>query len=350
MDSARCDIEVLIPTFQRAELLRRAIKSVQAQTYSALSICVYDNASTDETQAMVAQLALEDPRIKYFRHDENVGAIGNFNFALSKVTAPYFAFLSDDDVLFPDWILEAVSLLNSHSNIACWGGNTLQVDDSTGRVRRGAGWLYRSENVVYSPFEACARICGGNHMEFQGLVFRTAMVRESGVRFHDDVGLADVDFELAIAGRYGVGMSSNLSAAMSIHVGSASSGARPFSLYWPAMEIIGQRLLSSTALSEDQKRRCTNAWEMTVILLLVNYAPLWVENHKATEFSFIAGILKERYPNKCISFFCRVILGLYSLPLPTPYFAWLLLKLIHFFVRPMAYVSRFLPMFRRKGS
>ena len=342
-----CDVEVLIPTFQRAELLRRAIKSVRAQTYSTLSICVYDNASTDETQVVVAQLALEDPRIKYFRHDENVGAIGNFNFALSKVTATYFAFLSDDDVLFPDCILDAVSSLNTHADIAYWGGNTLQVDDSTGRVRRGAGWLYTSGKVVYSPFEACARICGGNHMEFQGLVFRTAMVRESGVRFNGDVGLADVDFELALASRYSVGMSSNVSAAMSVHAGSASSGARPFALYWPAMEIIGKRLISSTALSADQKRRCANEWEKTVIFLLVNYAPLWVKNHKAMEYSTIARILREHYPDNFISVVCRKILGLYSLPSPTPFLAWLLLKLIHFFVRPMAYVSRLLPMTKR---
>lgn len=347
MDRALFDVEVLIPTFQRVELLRRAIKSVQAQTYSALSICVYDNASTDETQAVVSQLALQDPRIKYFRHHENTGVIGNFNFALSRVTAPYFAFLSDDDVLLPDWIFEAVRLLNTHSNIACWGGNTLQVDDLTGRVRRGAGWLYTSGNVVYSPIEACLRICCGNHMEFQGLVFRTSMVRESGVRFNGNVGLADVDFELALASRFSVGISSNVSAVMSVHAGSASSGVKAFTLYWPAMAIIGERLLSSTTLGDNQIRRCNKEWEKTVIFLLVNYAPLWVENHKSTEYSTIARILEECYPNNFISFVCRRILGLYSLPMPTPFLAWLLLKLIHFLVRPMAYVSRFLPMSRR---
>lgn len=347
MDRVVCDVEVLIPTFQRAELLRRAINSVQAQTYSGLRICVYDNASTDETEAIVAQLALEDPRITYFRHDVNIGVTANFNFALSRVTSPYFAFLSDDDVLLPDCILDAVGSLSIHSDVVCWGGNTLQVNSLTGRLKRGAGWLFWPREVIYSPFKACARICSGNHMEFQGLVFRTSMVRESGVHFNSDVGLADVDFELALASRYSAGTSTKISAVLSVHEGSISSGVRPFTLYWPAMEIIGRRLISSTALTDKQKLRCIKKWDKTVIFLLVNYAPLWVKNEKSFKYSNIVQILKVNYPTYFLSFVCQIIINLYSGPPFVRSLAWLTFKLIHFALRPLAYINHLLPMTRR---
>ncbi len=344
MDRALSNVEVLIPTFQRAQLLLRAIKSVQNQTYPALKICVYDNASTDETQAVVSQLAHEDPRIRYYRNAKNLGTIGNFNLALSKVKEPYFSFLSDDDELLPDCISDAVRMLNDHTDTVYWGGNIVKVDSATGRINRGSGWLYCSQNVIYSPVEACARICSGDHMEFPGLVFRTRMVKDAKISFNDSVGLADVDFELALASQYSVGMSSNLSAKMSVHAGSASSGVRPLELYWPAMKVIGERISYSEVLSEIEKRRCAREWKKTVIFLLVNYAPLWVENHKVTDYTTLSGILQEYCPDSFLSFACQKILGLYSCSRPTAFLGWILLKLLHFAARPKAYNNIFLPM------
>ena len=70
-------ITTIIPTYQRPKLLRRAIKSVLNQTYPHFQVCVYDNASGDETEAIVQEFIAKDSRIQYFRQEKNWG--GAFN-------------------------------------------------------------------------------------------------------------------------------------------------------------------------------------------------------------------------------------------------------------------------------
>lgn len=90
-------ITIAIPTFNRASLLGQTIDSVLKQSYGNLEIIVSDNCSTDNTGEVVA--AYGDKRIAYFRQDENLGMVGNWNFCLQHSTGEYFLLLSDDDLL-----------------------------------------------------------------------------------------------------------------------------------------------------------------------------------------------------------------------------------------------------------
>jgi glycosyltransferase involved in cell wall biosynthesis len=85
-------ITVIIPTFRRPKLLRRAILSVLNQTFSAFQVCVYDDASNDNTQKVVTELAEADSRIKYYCHEQNIGVVENFNYGLKEVNTPFFRF------------------------------------------------------------------------------------------------------------------------------------------------------------------------------------------------------------------------------------------------------------------
>jgi GT2 family glycosyltransferase len=64
-------VSAVIPTHNRADLLARAIRSVQRQTFPQLEIIVVDDASQDNTSAVVESFG--DPRIRYIRHDTNRG-------------------------------------------------------------------------------------------------------------------------------------------------------------------------------------------------------------------------------------------------------------------------------------
>jgi glycosyltransferase involved in cell wall biosynthesis len=94
-------ITTIIPTYRRPAMLRRAIKSVLDQTYPNFKVCVYDNASGDETAEVVAEFAREDTRVQYHCHKENIGAVKNFCYGLNEIDTPYYSILSDDDVLLP---------------------------------------------------------------------------------------------------------------------------------------------------------------------------------------------------------------------------------------------------------
>jgi len=66
-------ITTIIPTYQRPKLLRRAIKSGLNQNYPHFQVCVYDNASGDETETVVREFTAKDSRIQYFRQEKNKG-------------------------------------------------------------------------------------------------------------------------------------------------------------------------------------------------------------------------------------------------------------------------------------
>jgi glycosyltransferase involved in cell wall biosynthesis len=101
-------ITTIIPTYRRPRLLRRALLSALQQTYPLFQVHVYDNASGDDTKEVVSEWMKKDSRVKYHCHSTNVGMIANYEFALKQVKTPYFHLLSDDDVIFPWFLEEAV--------------------------------------------------------------------------------------------------------------------------------------------------------------------------------------------------------------------------------------------------
>lgn len=100
-----------LPTFQRPGMLRRTLASVMAQTHPHMTVLVADDASGDETEQVVREAMAKDPRIRYHRHPENVGAVANFQFIIDQADAPYFLWLSDDDVLEPDFARRLIAEL-----------------------------------------------------------------------------------------------------------------------------------------------------------------------------------------------------------------------------------------------
>lgn len=89
-------ISVLIGTYNRADLLPRAINSVLRQHYDNLEVIVVDDASTDSTPEVVQ--ALGDSRVRYFRHKENKGIAAVSNTAFKHCKGEFIALLGDDDV------------------------------------------------------------------------------------------------------------------------------------------------------------------------------------------------------------------------------------------------------------
>ncbi len=93
-------VSIIITTFNRAAMLRDALDGALKQVYENLEIIVSDNSSKDNTEEVVRQYMQKDGRIKYFRNDRNLGAIGNHDIALKKyASGDWVVFVSDDDFL-----------------------------------------------------------------------------------------------------------------------------------------------------------------------------------------------------------------------------------------------------------
>jgi len=92
-------VSVIIPTYNRADLIKRAMDSVFAQTYSNLEIIVVDNASLDNTAEVVSSFS--DKRLKFIRHDVNKGPAASRNTGLKNSHGDYITFLDSDDEWIP---------------------------------------------------------------------------------------------------------------------------------------------------------------------------------------------------------------------------------------------------------
>jgi glycosyltransferase involved in cell wall biosynthesis len=115
MNSRSPTVSVCIPTFNRAGMLREAIASVLAQTWPDFELIVCDNASGDDTEAVVKSFA--DERIAYYRNDCNIGQRPNWNRCLSLATGRYIALFFDDDMMMPDNLAEKVAVMEKHPEV-----------------------------------------------------------------------------------------------------------------------------------------------------------------------------------------------------------------------------------------
>lgn len=94
-------VSAIIPTYNRAHLVGRAIKSVLNQTYQDFELIVVDDCSTDSTEIVVKKFQGKDKRIKYFRHMENKGGCVARNNGIRNSKGKYIAFLDSDDEWLP---------------------------------------------------------------------------------------------------------------------------------------------------------------------------------------------------------------------------------------------------------
>ena len=107
------DVSIILPTFNRAALLRRSINSVLTQTYRDFELIVVDDGSTDNTKDIVAEIESRDKRIRYLRLPVNLGANKARNAGIKASSGKYITFQDSDDEWFPDKLRKQVEILEA---------------------------------------------------------------------------------------------------------------------------------------------------------------------------------------------------------------------------------------------
>lgn len=123
--SARPLVSVVIPTYKRAQLLRKAIISALAQERAGelfdMEIIVVDDCSPDNT----AQIAAEFPQIHYLRLSKNSGASGARNAGIKCAKGKYVALLDDDDEFLTHKLMVQVPILEEHPEVGVLYGQSV---------------------------------------------------------------------------------------------------------------------------------------------------------------------------------------------------------------------------------
>lgn len=115
-------VSIIVPTRNRAKLLKRAIDSILRQTYKDYEIIIIDGNSTDETQTVIH--GYNDSRIRYYLQEIEKNGAQATNEGIEKARGKYIAFLDDDDEWLPEKLEKQVRLLDSLSDdygmVYCW--------------------------------------------------------------------------------------------------------------------------------------------------------------------------------------------------------------------------------------
>lgn len=113
-------VSVVLPTFNRAEYLGRAVASVLAQTVSDIELIVVDDASSDGTAEYLNSLARQDGRIRVLTNARSKGGGGARNVGIAASRGQWVAFLDDDDEWIPEKLqIQLAKLAANTAAIAC---------------------------------------------------------------------------------------------------------------------------------------------------------------------------------------------------------------------------------------
>lgn len=125
-------ISVVIPTYNRAKTIKRAIDSVLNQTYSNIEIIIVDDSSTDNTSEIIGDYNNE--KIKYHKLEKNSGACAARNIGIQMASGKYIAFQDSDD----EWVKEKLekqikTLKKTNTKVTFCALNYMQDGKKTGK-------------------------------------------------------------------------------------------------------------------------------------------------------------------------------------------------------------------------
>lgn len=299
-------ITTIIPTYRRPKLLRRAIQSALNQSYKELQVCVFDNASGDETETIVMELARQDPRVTYFCHEQNIGAQANFIYAMARVNTPYFSFLSDDDVLLPGFYASALRGFEQYPDAIFSAGLVIHITEA-GEVRNvaGASW---PRYGYFAPPDGFFQMVGGNHPVMPGMLFRREVLDAFGL-FDPDMLAADVDLELRLAARFPIVMAAEPYALFLYHDSSASVRSQIVILAndWPK---VVQNIQQDTRIPAEVRAPAARAVDEYLRHEALHAGVRFVREGHPAEARKTAHILRERYQARRAAWMLSTAAGL----------------------------------------
>ncbi len=187
-------VSVIIPTYNRAETLPRAIESVLAQSFQGFKLWIVDDGSTDETQQKLEPYLL-DPRISCLT-SANRGVSHARNLAIEKSQAEWIAFLDSDDEWLPQKLQKQLALAEEsqlkviHTE-EIWVRNGKRVNPKKKHQKRG-GWI----------LEHCLPLCV---MSPSSILIHRSVFDEVGLFREDFPVCEDYELWLRICSQYEVG-------------------------------------------------------------------------------------------------------------------------------------------------
>lgn len=170
-------VSIILPTYNRAHCIGRAVDSVLCQTYPHWELLVVDDGSTDNTEELIAVYAASDERVRYYRQASNKGVSAARNEGIRQARYDYIAFQDSDDVWHEDKLEKQMRIFEENPDaglVYCavqgtkQDGSQVRIPDDSMEKQFLRGNLYQlllQGNVIDAPAavmrKECTKQCGG---------------------------------------------------------------------------------------------------------------------------------------------------------------------------------------------
>jgi glycosyltransferase involved in cell wall biosynthesis len=177
-------VSFLIPCYKLAHFLEECVGSMLRQTYTDFEIVILDDCSPDNTEEVARRIT--DPRVRYVRHEQNIGHLRNYNYGIGVGRGEYLWLISaDDNLKDPTLLARYVEVLDRHPRVGYIFSPAIALQDG---VERGVmEWTRYSRRDLVMPAggQFFRDIINGNRVAAP-----TGLVRKAA---YDKCGLFSLD-------------------------------------------------------------------------------------------------------------------------------------------------------------
>jgi glycosyltransferase involved in cell wall biosynthesis len=151
-------IDILVVTYNQEKFIIECVNSILNQTYSNISIKIFDDCSTDSTKELLEEIV--DPRIHLFFNKSNLGVNENHNKALSSVTSKYFVLVGGDDIFYKDKVEAQYNFMVKNNNYAICGHFLDIINHKSEILRKWKTHLHLRDSKGIDKWLNNGMICG----------------------------------------------------------------------------------------------------------------------------------------------------------------------------------------------
>jgi GT2 family glycosyltransferase len=185
-------VTAILPSWNAAGFIHGTLASLDAQTYEPIEILVGDDASSDETPAILRDWAASRPHVRLILREKNLGWVGNCNDLMAQARGEYMFFAFHDDELDPDYVASLAQALQGDPEAMLAYGYMRWIEaDGTERLLNGRRTGLQS--TAYSRAKAMIMGTWQWHVPNHGLFRASAFSRIGGMK-RNEAGEFSADF------------------------------------------------------------------------------------------------------------------------------------------------------------
>lgn len=187
-------VSIIFPTYNREHIIDRAIESVLNQTYNNIELIIVDDASDDNTEAVVK--SFNDKRIMYIRHNRNKGCASARNTGINAAKGRYIAFQDDDDVWVRDKLEKQMEvMLNVSPQVGV-------VYSPFKRIKNNRQFIIPDNSISNKEGYILRQLLTGNFINLQVALVKKECFDTIGLFDEELLSLSDWDLWIRIAKHY----------------------------------------------------------------------------------------------------------------------------------------------------